>query len=476
MLTKLLLSIVIVASAIFIREIPSEQAANGLPSGLIEMFGESVIEPEKDDYNYVRISFDDSRPIEGYYPIYMRDNDTENGAYGYIDSNGKIVIEPQYLQASAFSEGYARVVVEGTYEDLFGVMVTNPVTYINTAGEHCIGYFSGGQNFSENRAVVADSQNNLYLIDLSGTVINKLPDDAVNIYTDLWGNCSVMSDSRFLFISENTRLLGFLYECGNVVIQPGFSDAHSFSEGLAAVELEDSNLGYIDTAGNTVIKTKEAAGTAMNPMFPGEPDCNFHDGIAMIPGGYIDKSGNRVDVGNGTGTYKKGLIASYDYDTHKRGFVNINGENVIPCEYMWVRDFSECGLALVFTNENGPAVENAPDNEYGGTPYRGYINTKGEIVIPIEYYSPCNIGASHMYPVHKGSGGVIELYKEGYTYYFNTDGTVIGKKPEQFRVQYEGEWYPINLAEYYDASGTMSADLRGNNIMETPNIKNTVSS
>ena len=458
MLTKLLLSIIIATSVFFTREIPSEQDGNRLPAGLIEIYGESVIEPEKDGYNYVRVSFDDSRPVEGYYPVCVYDSNTKADTYGYIDSNGKLAIEPQFLYAEAFSEGYARVVVEGTYKDLFGVMITNPVTYINTQGEHCIGYFSGGQNFNENRAVVTDSQNNLYLIDSSGTVINKLPDDAVNIYTHLWDDYSVMSDSRLLFISENTRLCGFFDESGNVVIQPIFRGAHSFSDGLAAVELEDGTLGYINTAGEIVIRTGEDAYYAMNPMFPGEPDCDFHNGIAMIPGGYIDKSGNRVDVGNGTGTYKKGLIASYDYDTQKSGFVNINGENVIPCEYMWVRDFSECGLALVFTDENGPADENAPDNEYGGTPYRGYINTKGEIVIPIEYYSPCNIGASHMYPVHKGSGGVIELYKEGYTYYFNTDGTVIGKKPEQFRVQYEGEWYPINLAEYYDASGNMSAD------------------
>ena len=450
MLTKLLLSIIIATSAIFIQEIPTEQTVNGLPAGLVEIYGESVVEPGKDDYNYVRVSFDDSRPVEGYYPICIYDSNAQTDTYGYIDSNGKLAIEPQFLYAEAFYEGYARVVVEGTYKDLFGVMITNPVTYINTMGEHCIGYFSGGQNFSENKTVVADSQNNLYLIDSSGTVINKLSDDTHDMYTIYFDNDNYMSCSRLRFVSKSTGLVGFFDENGNIAIPAIFPSANKFSEGLAAVELEDGTLGYINTAGEIVIRTVEDAYYAMNPMFPGEPDCDFHNGIAMIPGGYIDKSGNRVDVGNGTGTYKKGLIASYDYDTQKSGFVNINGENIIPCEYMWVRDFSECGLALVFTDENGPTDENAPDNEYGGTPYRGYINTKGEIVIPIEYYSPCNIGASHMYPVHKGTDGVIELYKEGYTYYFNTDGTVIGKKQEQFRVQYEGEWYPINLAEYYD--------------------------
>ena len=77
----------------------------------------------------------------------------------------------------------------------------------------------------------------------------------------------------------------------------------------------------------------------------------------------------------------------------------------------------------------------------------GYIDTNGKIVIQPQFLYA---DASHLYPVHNGHGGVIELYKEGYTYYFNTDGTVIGKKPEKFSVEYEGELYPINLAEYYD--------------------------
>ena len=49
MLTKLLLSIIIATSVFFTREIPSEQDENRLPAGLIEIYGESVVEPEKDD-------------------------------------------------------------------------------------------------------------------------------------------------------------------------------------------------------------------------------------------------------------------------------------------------------------------------------------------------------------------------------------------------------------------------------------------
>lgn len=442
MLTKLLL-IIIAVSAFFMQDIQPEENTVLIPQGLVEMYGEAVIEPEKDNYGYIRVCFDDTRPVEGYYPVNMSESGEGAAIYGYIDTNGKIVIQPQFLYADAFSDGYASVVVQGTYEDLFGVTVTNPSTYINVYGEHCIGYFSKAQSFSENRAVVTDSESNSYLIDSSGEIIKKLSDDM-----DFCGKG--MSCSRLVFHSESTGLYGFFDENGNVAIEPVFSEAHSFSEGLAAVILEDGSLGYIDILGNVVINTKEDDGYVINPMFPNEPACDFSDGIAKVSGTYIDKSGKTLDGVCGIGMYKNGLIASYDSDTHKYGFINLKGETVIPFEYRWARDFSSCGLALVFSFEDGPCDENAPDNVYGRTACRGYINACGEVVIPIEYYSPFNAGASHLYPVHKGHSGVIELYKEGYTYYFNTDGTVIGKKPGLFSVEYEGKRYLINLAEYYD--------------------------
>ena len=52
---------------------------------------------------------------------------------------------------------------------------------------------------------------------------------------------------------------------------------------------------------------------------------------------------------------------------NKHGFVNINGEEVVPCKYDYAEPFSE-GLAKVKLN-----------GKYG------YVNTKGVEVIPCKY-------------------------------------------------------------------------------------------
>ncbi len=81
--------------------------------------------------------------------------------------------------------------------------------------------------------------------------------------------------------------------------------------------------------------------------------------------------------------------------------------------------------------------------------YCGYINTKGEEIIPLEFYTPYYVGASGLYPMPRENNGIIEVYKEGYTYYFRYDGTLLGKKPHIKEVGKGDERYNTNLAEYW---------------------------
>ena len=57
-----------------------ENKEDDIPDGLFNLYGESVVNPKEDDYSYIRINFDDSRKIDGYFRIY-------DGTV--IDSNGK---------------------------------------------------------------------------------------------------------------------------------------------------------------------------------------------------------------------------------------------------------------------------------------------------------------------------------------------------------------------------------------------------
>ncbi len=413
-----------------------------VPDELIDLYGESVIEPEKDDYGYIRLSPDSDNLTNGLYPICVWSSEQERNLYGFINSNGKLVVEPKYPVAYASSSGYAVAGLDGIHTDPFGEQIENAYTYINDNGEECVGIYTKAGTFSENLAVVSDSKFENYIIDNNGTVISKLDSDTVA--------CGVFSSNRLLFYSEKAEKYGYLNEKGEIIIQPVYKNANSFSDGLAAVETESGKLAYIDTDGNMVVETEAEAYSAMFTMFPGEPTCNFSEGIAKVENYYIDKTGTKLNIQNGTGMHSNGLIPVFGEDG-SQGYANTDGEVVIPCKFRWARTFMDCGLAMVFSYDKGPHSENAPDNSFGGTALRGFMNTKGETVIPLEYYDRFDSGASHSYPVPSYGCGVIELYKNGYTYYFNTDGVLLGKKPENYNVLHNGVSYSINLAEYYDS-------------------------
>ena len=83
-----------------------------------------------------------------------------------------------------------------------------------------------------------------------------------------------------------TRLVGFIDKKGKMVIQPQFSQAGPFREGVAKVSLGKDQWGYIDKNGKLIIEAKY------------KQAWDFNDGLAMVQlnkgFGYIDKSGNNI--------------------------------------------------------------------------------------------------------------------------------------------------------------------------------------
>jgi len=105
---------------------------------------------------------------------------------------------------------------------------------------------------------------------------------------------------------------GYIDKTGKFVIAPKFDDAESFSEGLAAVKIDDK-WGYIDTRGIQQI----------SPQY--DEVEKFSEGLAAVKF-------------NG-----------------KWGFINKNGEIVIEAKYESVNNFSE-ELAFVNIEKNGETI------------------------------------------------------------------------------------------------------------------------
>ena len=171
----------------------------------------------------------------------------------------------------------------------------------------------------------------------------------------------------------------FINKKGEEVIPCRYSDAGDFHEGLAKVrngDWENGKYGFINTKGEEVIPCRyDEAG-------------DFHEGLARVQKGdkygFVNTKGEEVIpcrydyVGN----FSEGL--AYISKGEKIGFINKKGEEVIPCRYDYYDDHENnpgylCG-EIGFNN--GLARIRKGDWENGKY---GFINTKGEEVIPFIY-------------------------------------------------------------------------------------------
>ena len=156
---------------------------------------------------------------------------------------------------------------------------------------------------------------------------------------------------------------GYIDQKGNYVINPQFSDADWFSDGLARVEDKDGKIGFIDEKGTYIIPSKYVNATP------------FHEGLAFVveEGGCpvcIDKKGERAfecTRADGVFCFCEGMAAFYttnDKGEIKYGYYDKKGNVVINPQFKVVGPFQD-GLAVVCNDEDK----------------WGYIDTKGKYVI-----------------------------------------------------------------------------------------------
>ena|GEM_PF-671018 len=276
--------------------------------------------------------------------------------WGFINPAGAVVIPFQFdaftydfspQRVPTFSEGLAavyRATGSGWREGAFG--------FIDIFGNLVVPHFYDyARDFNEGRAAVA-------MGDWEWT------DDAVWGFIDHMGNEIVpLQYSRVNDFSEglatafvgdwSNRQAGFIDLSGNVVIPFGrFEDADSFSEGLAAARLTGGdwntpNWGFIDRSGNTVVPH---AYSNVSRFSDGMAAVMIGDWDVGMRWGFVDASGNEIvpPVYDMVSDFSYGLAAVRvgDWDTGRWGFIDRAGNVVVPIAFDDVRPFSE-GLAWV---------------------------------------------------------------------------------------------------------------------------------
>jgi len=160
---------------------------------------------------------------------------------------------------------------------------------------------------------------------------------------------------------------GFIDQTGRIVVEPKYTAAGDFSEGLAAVKVGGTHArggtwGFIDRTGRQVVECTFDAAEA------------FSEGLAAVrvgeKWGFIGRDGKlRMQPQfEWAGAFHEGL-AAFTRDK-KYGYIDRTGAVVIEPQFRWAAWFSE-GLASVEMPPEGDAPAGLS----------GYINTKGEMEI-----------------------------------------------------------------------------------------------
>jgi hypothetical protein len=347
------------------------------------------------------------------------------GKYGFIDTLGKIAIQPQYERAMQFSEGLAAAKLNGKYG------------YIDTLGNFVIEpIFQGSEHFKDGFAKVwvkEKQSTKSGVIDRKGEWILKPKYDIVTHMND--GFVGVVKDGKMAFydlknkkfitkfeydhkdcwsFSEGLAMVkigkyyGFIDTNGKVAIQPIFRQVRSmqFSCGLASVRDEKSGRwGYINRKGENVID------------FKFDEAYLFEEQIAWVRDNYgdmwyaMDTAGKRLFDLNVTYSwgYKEGLCG-VKMD-NKYGIIDLKGNWVVEPVYDWIHVYYGYGWISFF-------------NQIDGVAKWGVLDRNGNEIVPANYLKTLrNDGDCSMVELYEGDcENDVDKCSLGYA---NTKGEII---------------------------------------------------
>lgn len=328
--------------------------------------------------------------------------------WGYINKKGNYVINPQFKDAEWFNEGLALVKAE---DGKYG--------FIDKKGNYEIpAQYSQATIFNEGLAFVVEEGGYPTCIDKDGDIVFEFSmAEGVGCFQEGLAPFYVLND-------KNEAKWGFVDKKGNVAINPQFSVAYSFSNGLAAVANDKEKYGFIDKDGLYVI----------NPQF--DYVGNFREnGMAAFKSGdkwgYIDKKGKYVinpQFDDSRAFFdEKALVCQ----NNKYGFINQKGNFIINPQFE--------GASFFLYGEGVAAV--LMDGKVG------FIDEKGKYVInpQFEYASDFIDGMSF---VRSGEKYGIINKKGNY---------IVNPQFENIRPPYLD--FSMVQSEYYDASKFLSTFL-----------------
>ncbi len=308
---------------------------------------------------------------------------------GFIDGSGKVVIEPRFLQAQYFREGLAGVQTASGWGiiDPVGRMVVEPI-------------YSDVGRTSEGLCAVMSKERKWGFVDTKGTLV--IEPRLAHAYT--LGAAPFFLEGLCAACDPASGRFGYLNRAGEWAIEPRFSRASAFAEGLALVEDDQERCSYVRPDGTAAFDGRWKAAWS------------FRNGLAAIAfkgrWGIIDSKGRELVAP----TYRvphqlmdfprldylpealgplsfHGDRALFQDENKKWGYLDTDGRVSIPPTFERAGYFSE-GFAPVAKKVKGKTRW-------------GVIDPAGEVIGPfsIETMSPFGVFANGLAPAARTLDG-----------------------------------------------------------------------
>lgn len=253
-------------------------------------------------------------------------------------------------------------------------------------------------------------------------------------------------------VSEGNDLYGFIDKSGSIIIKPTYTWARNFSDGLAVVNQDETNL-VINTKGKIIFKTTDYIN-------------DFHNGLASF----------------------------CDYKTYKYGYINKKGKIVIKKSYDSASNFGKDHTAIVTKsgkfyriNSKGKILKtySLPNKNYwyniagegfaiypnegfaiytdSKTHLSGVMNLNGKIILKANYSEVTYLG--------NGLLGVKKKLNQEDGYLINVKPYALfnknGKRMTSYKY-YDLSVYNNNFASCSDSKYTYLIDTKGNKVSSFP--------
>ena len=303
------------------------------------------------------VSCNKKKAFDGYlYPI------QENGLYGYIDSVGNRIIEPEFLWVSTFRDGLALAVVDTIYRIVpdsmaFEVGIRNTVENVYRMYVK-YGYIDKTGGFAIKPTFIG-----FVTMPEKGFIANNMDDcsNALSRYT--------FHNKRAMYCDTITWKDGYIDTNGNIVIKAKYYYSQPFSDGLAIVRDAVADPLYTNKVCVTPFKLR----------------CAYIDTIGNAVTDFKYESLTRFNSGRGVGGYKiinkettqiEDDIIEWESYSEPHYLIDKSGKEIKKLDFMTdYSGFSRDGISVAL---NKFVLAIRQENHYS------FINKKGETLEPLK--------------------------------------------------------------------------------------------